>query len=318
MNLKALQQYELHFYRAPSAHNAQPWVLRYEEEAIALFFDMDRTLPAGDPTNRDLLLSLGAFVETVLIVAAHFKCDLEFTADWDLTKHRVGSFRKSTQAYKTPFTLEDIQKRQTSRLIYKGDGPDSRVLQDLKVHIDGLDLQILDSTALVDLFKSSDRFIFHNIPVLKELRQWLRLDRADPRYFKDGLTAAGLNLSAAQAIVFDMILKSLENGSGQRLGLDKMLTLFSLNILKKKCQVMVLSGETTGEMSVVNAGRALQKLWLGLAKQGYFTHPLSQIVDCPETYGILCSRIGLKKENRILSVFRVGRSSPPAYSHRLR
>ena len=41
---------------------------------IGLRFDPDRHLAAGDPTRRDLLLGLGAFVETVLIVAAVGRC----------------------------------------------------------------------------------------------------------------------------------------------------------------------------------------------------------------------------------------------------
>ena len=316
MNLKDLQQYEKYFYRTPSAHNTQPWVLRYDQEVVNLSFDESRALADGDPTNRDLLLSLGAFVETVLIVTSHFKHHLEFVTDIDLAKHHIGFFRQSTQPYKTTFNLEDIQKRQTSRLIYKKDKVSPRIIEELNVQSDGFTIHVLESIALIDLFRISDHYIFHNIPVLKELRQWLRLSKSDPRYFKDGLNGECLNLDGFQTFVFCWILKSLESGYGQRLKLDKLLTLFSLDILKQRCDVFILIGKNIGELGALEAGRVLQRTWLTLAKEGYFTHPLSQIIDCPKTYTILSSRIALKEKEQIFSVFRVGHSLPPAYSYR--
>ena len=316
MNLKDLKQYETYFYRAPSAHNTQPWALTYGQETIELGFDEKRALPDGDPTNRDLLLSLGAFVETVLIVASHFKQDLEFIADIDLAKHHIGSFKKSIQSYKTPFTLGDVEKRQTSRLIYKKDRIDPKAVEALRVQSNGLDIHILESTSLIDLFKESDYYVFHHIPVLKELRQWLRLSKSDPRYVKDGLNAECLNLDGVQSFIFNWILKSLEFGYGQRLKLDQLLTMSSLDVLKNRCDVMVLTGKNNGEASVLEAGRSLQRIWLDLARKGYFTHPLSQIIDCPKTYAMLASRMALKDKDQIFSVFRVGSSSLPAHSYR--
>jgi hypothetical protein len=68
MNLEKFKALEPHFYRAPSAHNTQPWRLHYAADSVKLNYDPMRSLPISDPTHRDLFLSLGAFVETVLIV----------------------------------------------------------------------------------------------------------------------------------------------------------------------------------------------------------------------------------------------------------
>ena len=317
MSLKNLKQYEAYFYRAPSAHNTQPWILRYEDDVIFLHFDQERTLPAGDPTNRDLFLSLGAFVETVLIVGAHFGQGLEFISGLDPDRCSVGSFRRSTQIYSTPFTIEDIQNRQTSRLVYKEGGLDSQILEELRPQIRPFEIHGVKSKPLIDLFRISDDYIYHKIPVLKELRRWIRLSKKDPRYFKDGLNAECLGLDGLQAFLFDGILKSLESGFGQRLKADLLLTNSTYNIMEGNCDVLLLIGPSGGNPVALEGGRQLQKIWLSLSQKGYFTHPISQIIDCPKTYDLLQGRIHLEKSRQIFSIFRVGRSEKPTRSYRL-
>jgi|GEM_PF-2104254 len=54
--------------RAPSAHNTQPWAPVIEPDGCVLLgVAPGRTLPAGDPTGRDTLLALGAWIEAYSI-----------------------------------------------------------------------------------------------------------------------------------------------------------------------------------------------------------------------------------------------------------
>ena len=56
---------------APNAHNRQPWALRLVGADTALLFcDLDRRLPATDPFDRQILISLGCFVELYRLAAA--------------------------------------------------------------------------------------------------------------------------------------------------------------------------------------------------------------------------------------------------------
>lgn len=57
--------------RAPSAHNTQPWeVTATGPDTLHLGWHADRVLEVGDPTRRDLFLSLGCVTEAIAIVAA--------------------------------------------------------------------------------------------------------------------------------------------------------------------------------------------------------------------------------------------------------
>ncbi|PPF43141.1 hypothetical protein C5B85_14390 [Pseudoclavibacter sp. AY1F1] len=64
---------------APSAHNTQPWSPRMigDGAAVELRVSRKRTLPASDPTGRDTLLGLGAWLEAFSVSAAAHGVDFE-------------------------------------------------------------------------------------------------------------------------------------------------------------------------------------------------------------------------------------------------
>ncbi len=56
---------------APSSHNTQPWQVRAaSSDTWIVEADARGKLPAVDPRNRELLLSIGAFVENLYLAAA--------------------------------------------------------------------------------------------------------------------------------------------------------------------------------------------------------------------------------------------------------
>jgi hypothetical protein len=78
--------------------------------------------------------------------------------------------------------------------------------------------------------------------------------------------------------------------------------------------VLAGGGEKPAPEDAPGQGRNLLRVWLALTQRGLYAHPLSQILDCPETALDLAARVGAEP----FSVFRAGRSVPPARSHRRR
>jgi len=74
-----------------------------------------------------------------------------------------------------------------------------------------------------------------------------------------------------------------------------------------------------GYLTLLNVvfSSAYRFVWLELSTACYYTHPLSQIIDCGPTEQELARRLALEPGRRLLSVFRAGRSAPPPASHRL-
>ena len=57
---------------APSGHNTQPWLFGLSQEALCLYADRTRALPAVDPEDRELTISGGAALGTLRIALHHF------------------------------------------------------------------------------------------------------------------------------------------------------------------------------------------------------------------------------------------------------
>lgn len=314
-DLRALQELEPRFFRAPSAHNTQPWLLDYGADRIELCFDPERELPVGDPTRRDLLLSLGAFVEAVLIVAAEAGVPLAFESSVDFELRRVGAFVPGDRPYETSFTAEDLERRRTSRLRYEP----SRLGEDdvAAAHAalgPGAALRELDARDVVDLFVAADRRFYETPAVVEELRSWLRLSRRHPRYDQDGLSYECLGLPRLGAAVLGLLLRPRVYPLVRAARGHRLFTAATKSVLAREGSVLVLTGEAHDPAQVLAQGRALLRVWLALARRGLHTHPLSQILDDERTKRKLWERVGEEP----FAVFRAGRSEPPARSARQR
>lgn len=318
-DLRELQQLERQFWRAPSAHNTQPWQLAYGADRIELEFDPERALPAGDPTERDLLLSLGAFVETVLIVATHAGAPLRFTADLDPNSQRVGVLTPMDEPYGSPFTPDDVARRQTSRLPYVEARLTPDELADARGQIPpDAELHEVATRDLVDLLMAGDRHLYETPEVVEELRSWLRLSPRHPRYEVDGLAYDCLDLTRAEASVVALILRPRVYPLVRATRLHTSFSASTRKLLERDGSALVLAAPSGSPDRILTHGRTLNRVWLSLAKRGLHTHPLSQILDCPATERALASLLGTSVDRRLLSVFRAGRSELPPRSHRLR
>lgn len=59
-----------HAILAPNPHNQQPWLARLDgTDAVTLFIDRTRLLPATDPFSRQIVIGCGAFLEVLAIAA---------------------------------------------------------------------------------------------------------------------------------------------------------------------------------------------------------------------------------------------------------
>ena len=318
-DLRELERLEPRFWRAPSAHNTQPWLLSYGPDRVELAYDPARALPVGDPTQRDLLLSLGAFVETVLIVAVDAGIPVGFEPSFDPARQHVGAFVAPAEPYPTPFTADDVERRQTSRLPYRPERLSAGVLAEARSRLSAdAELHELPTRDLVELVEEADRHLYGSPEIVAELRAWLRLSPRDPRYELDGLSYECLGLSRFEAAAVGLLLRPAPYRVVRSLSLHRRFSASTTSLLEGEGSALVLTAEARSPEHVLAQGRSLCRVWLALGRHGSFTHPLSQILDCPATARKLSSRLGVTAERRVLSVFRAGRSERPPGSNRLR
>jgi len=56
--------------RAPSQHNAQPWLFRVRAREVEVYADLSRRMPVADPADRQLFIGVGAAVYGVRLAVA--------------------------------------------------------------------------------------------------------------------------------------------------------------------------------------------------------------------------------------------------------
>jgi hypothetical protein len=300
------------FWRAPSAHNTQPWVLRYHDGGVEIGWDPDCALPVSDPTGRDLRLGLGAFAETCLIVCADAGLSVGFRPDLAESARRIGHLVAAPTPYATPFTTEDVRSRTSARVPYHPGRLDEQVLAELEEPAGDGGLRRVPCRELIGLSHDADRHLFGTQPVVRELRDWLRLTPRHPRYELDGLTDRALGLSRAEALGLRAVLARGVYPGLRRLGLPRLLAASSRGLLDYDGDVLVLIAAADCDLAgQVAMGRALLRQWLTLSRLGYTTHPLSQIIDAPHTRARLAALLDVGDPTRLLNVARVGRPAAP-------
>ena len=314
----ALRELEPDFWRAPSAHNTQPWVLRYRDTAAEITWDPACTLPAGDPTGRDLRLSLGAFAETCLIVCADAGLAVSFRPAFDESARRIGYLVPATVPYTTSFTTYDVRRRMSGRVTYQPGRLDHQIVPRLNQLAGDGQVRQLPCRHLIQPLLAADRHMFGTPPITRELRLWLRLTPRDPRYAQDGLTYRALGMTRPQAVALAMVLARPAYTALRRIGLPHILAAASKGLLNYDGDVLVLIAppgcDSAGQ---VEMGRVLMRQWLTLAALGYTTHPLSQIIDYAATRDHLARTLGIEDPDRLLNLTRVGRPAvQPARSAR--
>jgi hypothetical protein len=314
-----LRELEPDFWRAPSAHNTQPWVLHHHDFGVEIGWDPVGALPVGDPTGRDLRLSLGAFTETCLIVCADADMAVDFRPDFDEATRRVGYLVAADQPYATAFTTDDVRRRTSGRVPHQAGRLDDKLLAQLdEITGDGGQVRRLPCRKLIRPLYDADKHIFNAPPIVDELREWLRLTRSHPRYDQDGLTDRALALTRREALGLRLVLAHGVYPVLRRFGLARVLAASSRGLLDDDGDVLVLVAppgcDPAGQVVM---GRALMRQWLHLSRLGYTTHPLSQIIDVAHTRAALAALFGIDEPDRLLNVARVGRpATPPAPSAR--
>jgi len=177
---------------APSGHNTQPWRFAVQGDAIRISPDYSRRLPAVDPQDRELWISLGCALENLVIAAgaAGYEADVTYpTPDADrLTVH----LSRSPAHGPTPL-FEAIPHRQNNRSLYDGRSVSLAEMKRIEAVRSGAGVSTLIFTdtrhkeALIEYIKAGDRRQFGDPAFVAELVSWIRFNKPEALHSLDGL-----------------------------------------------------------------------------------------------------------------------------------
>ncbi|NQX26027.1 hypothetical protein HQQ81_01500 [Microbacteriaceae bacterium VKM Ac-2854] len=325
--------------RTPSAHNTQPWAPRIvAPDTVEVAVVPSRTLPAGDPSFRDLVLALGAWCESLSIAAGraievetleplHHLDELPLTGP---AGEPVLRLRVSEEPADSAFTAADVLQRRVYRGELAGLPWTAPPLPP------GLSIREIDPGAMARLVRLGVAYTASRPSVAEELLHWLRLSPAHPNYHRDGMTERMLMMPRpVAALAAPFTRRSGLRDPAIRVGgtLGRMLEGLERSVRLPPATasagprhvVLVADARRLGgdvvsateamdsrigapEAAVLDAGRELQRIWLHVHRLGGVVSPHSKIIDSPHAHGRLRRRLGLRRSEVALAVFTVGRA----------
>jgi hypothetical protein len=259
--------------------------------AIVVRWDAARTLPAGDPTNRDLYLALGAAVESARLRAAVAGSPLSFAPELAISTRAIGVLTPSG----SPPSADDLRlaayldTRHTARVPHLPRPIPEEVHTALRSEAERFGCQV---TLVADharvrrlavLTRQASAAQYADPAVHAELWRWLRLDPKDPAYRRDGLTADCLDLHGASRAAARLTLPPERMRWLARLGVHQLLALDTQRVVRQSASLCLLTADAHEPADLVRAGHGLLRLWLLAAEAGLTTHPVSALLDCQAT-----------------------------------
>ena len=136
---------------SPSGHNTQPWKVVTHQTTVTIGYDNTRHLTVGDPDKRELFISLGCFVESVVIVAAELGYEVSIRKNGD-NPQKVVSLKIDRANIVNPYKSSSIIKRTSDRRLYQPKALDAALLERLN--------HIREGTARLNLLTSPEAISF--------------------------------------------------------------------------------------------------------------------------------------------------------------
>ena len=298
---------------APSSHNTQCWKFRVENDAIIILPDLARRMPAVDPDDHHLYVSLGCATEN--LVQAALANGLKGEVRFDLAPGSGGAIKvalEPTKAVASPLYLA-IPERQCTRADYDGKPPSTDELRLLEQAGTGAGVRVMLLTEKAALERVLAYVVEGNTAQMNdpafvaELKSWIRFGADEAVKTGDGLySAASGNPSVPRWIgspLFGMFFKAKSEN-------DKY-----AKHLRSSAGVAIFVSEASDKAHWVEAGRCYERFALQAAALGIRNAMINQPVEVSSLRPQFASAFGLERGRPDL-VVRFGRG--PAMPKSLR
>lgn len=306
---------------APNPHNRQPWLVRLDgDQALTLFCDLDRRLPATDPLDRQITIGCGAFLELLAIAAAEDGYTAIITPFPEGEDMRALDRRPvaqvefvADQAQPDPLFAQILNRRSNKSVYHPRDVPQPQLAELAEAgSAFGTRAETVGNTALAAQLRDltwRGHITEMTTPVaLQESVDLMRIGAAEVRANPDGIELEGPVMGAGQLLG---IVSRDSLGDPKSTAFQQGLDMY---------REMAMSGRAFGWLSngdrsrtdQLNAGRAYVRLNLKATALGLGVHPWSQsLQEYPEMsklYDEVHTLIG--DGRRLQMLFRIGYADP--------
>ncbi|XER12012.1 hypothetical protein SATMO3_21980 [Sporomusa aerivorans] len=292
---------------APSGHNAQPWTVKMITSYHWIIgTDSSRWLPAVDPENREMMISIGAFLENLVTAASSHGYEAEIRIFAQSTKdpeiaavklHKLGQAANSL--------IQQIELRRTlrSNLITRElSGEDIRLItQGYQDDVLYYPRNSKESKVLAEATILANEIQAYRDSTQQELAGWIRWSNQDSRRYGNGLTAETMEIEGVSRWY-------VKNFYTYESVLKKEFRAATIKKVKEQTGTgsgwLVLTSKDTTVSELIRTGRNLQQIWLMVRDRNIALHPMTQAIEESATGKELPSILGITGNMQLL--LRVG------------
>jgi hypothetical protein len=281
---------------APSGHNTQPWFITCLEPLHWIIGnDKERWLPAVDPTQRETILSIGAFVQNLEYAANNLGYNCQFTLLATTNQDaRIMEVQLVKSTIKTNIDTEQIKQRRTVRSGYLSDAL-KKEDADYLTNEEPDYLHYISNTTkehkwLNEQTIEANRKQAYRNDAQNELANWIRFSSKDAKKNADGLTLAGMEIEGIPGWYLrnfygkaDVIKKGFREQS-----IDKVVKQVS-----QSAGWFLITSKNNTVATLLETGKRLQRLWLKVRAKNIAIHPMTQIIEEASTNQMLNQSIGI-------------------------
>ncbi len=281
---------------APSGHNTQPWFIkRLEPYHWIIGNDKSKWLPAVDPTQRETILSLGAFLQNLEYAANNlgYSCQFDVIAESNQDESIV-EVKLTKSGGIRQYDINKIKQRRTVRTNYL-----NGVLktEDVMYLIEGEPdfIHYMPNTSkehswLNEQTIEANRMQAYRETAQTELADWIHFSSKDAEKYRDGLTTASMEIEGMPAWV-------LRNFYGKSNVMKKNFREQSIDkVVKQVSQSagwFLITSKDNSVATLLETGKRMQRLFLKVRGRNIAIHPMTQIIEETETNRLLNNAVGI-------------------------
>ena len=291
---------------APSGHNSQPWLVKVSSQNEWIIgADPRRRLPAVDPNNREVMLSLGAFAENLALAAGTFgfKSEIEVIAkdpfEPDVLKVSL------MPASSIDYPLQRVTGRMTVKHGYLSDEIKKEDVNALSKPLNG---HMFYFPAGTEHAKCIQEGAIENFRVQaqrddaqRELVQWVRLSNKDAGRYRDGLTVEGMEIHGFKGW---FVRNFIEPEDFMKPSFRKQSVDLTATLARQGGGWFVITSKGRTIADLIETGRRFERMALLARGRNIAIHPMTQYLE--EESG--ANQIAAKHEASVVPQFvlRVG------------
>lgn len=269
---------------APSGGNMQPWKWVWKKNRLYLFHEKALSYSLLDFNDLGSMVAFGAALENIKIKSTEFGLVMavkHFPIPENNELVAIIQFEKK-EIIKSEL-IEGIYKRVTNRKVTEKSYISEMALQKLNSEIEEIDdtffkytTNIDDINAVAEIVTNIDKIrILHPQGHFDLFKKEMRWNEKDVTTTKDGIDIETLDISNSEKAAMLLATNEQAISNLREWNLGNGLKKMSNKAVINSAAIGLIYFDNISKNSYLNAGRAMQKIWIKANDMGFSFHPIS-------------------------------------------